>query len=620
MSIKTDQTTLKVQCPFCHTRLDLSDLPAFSEISCPKCTVSMTVPRWFQKILLEEVLSIRPGLQVFRALDATLDREACVKLMHSASASECPLPNSGSPYQEEQLNAFLENFRKTSLLVHPAIVPVCSCSAIDGAVYGVTRFISGTALNRTLLPDALPAWPQVQANFRAAIDALQYAAKNGLSHGHLTPDNLLIDQDGGLFMSDFMTAVSAGKDIAGEPWTAPEVAAGQPPNCKSDLFSLGVCFYEYATGKLPCSEQQEAWKNGKLQPAPPSQLNANLPEKFSGLLLRMLAFSPEDRPSGYASLKEELNLLGKGSRHSWQRKQPPARKLLLAKAAGHPQLRLIGSRKANSSKLLNAVITVLVLAAIAFAGILLLRKKPVQDKLHEIGLLKNGKLNLQVVPEMKIPAEPDSKPEDVSELKTDNSAKISGFILPAEIIARRPRPADYDFKAVREQISTYLATIPPEALETEKERIRYLGSYKTYLLSKISKMAYSPTNPAGIRLKSGEQISGNVTMFSNEKALKVRQHQKDTAALREIPWKELPPSQILEMAYSYVQRNAEEIRGAKSVSQKKLEEVYDEFFYLILLADWYEESASLKKYCQEVELLPIGGVKEKLSRYISWPD
>lgn len=620
MSAKTDQHPLKVQCPFCHTRLDLSDLPAFSEISCPKCAAPLTVPSWFQKILLEEVLCVRPGLQVFRALDPTLDREACVKLMHSASLTQCPLPDSKSPYQEKQLNAFLEIFRKMSLLVHPAIVPVCSCSAIEGAVYGVTRYIKGTTVSRPADQNELPAWPLLLKHAKTAIEALFYAAKNGLSHGHLTPANLLIDQDGSLFISDFMIAFSIGKDIASEPWTAPEVAAGQEPTCKSDLFSLGVCLYEYATGKLPCSEQQEEWRAGTLNPTPPSQLNPNLPEKFSGILLRMLALAPEDRPAGYASLIEEFNVLGKGSGRGLQRKQTHARKLLLAKSSGHPQLRLITPRKRKGSNLLNLLITVLILATVVLSGILLLRNMPVQDKLHEIGLLKNGKLNLQVIPNMDIPAEQADSQADEPEPKSEDNALQTGFHLPPEITASRPRPPDYDFKAVREQVSTYLATIPPEAIETEKERIRYLGSYKTYLLSKISKMAYSPTNPAGIRLKSGEQVSGNVTMFSNENALKVRQNGKKSSSLREIPWSELPPAEVLNMAYSYVQRNAEEIKGAKSVSQKKLEEVFDEFFYLILLADWYQESEALKKYCQEAAQLPLDGVKEKLCQYIQWPD
>ncbi len=580
----------------------------------------MTVPRWFQKILLEEVLSARPGLQVFRALDPTLDREACVKLMHSANPAEHPLPNTESPYQYEQLNAFLEIFRQMSLLVHPNIVPVCSCSAIEGAVYGVTRYINGTPLNRTAGPDAPPRWPQVLAHTRAAVEALQYAAQYPLWHGHLTPDNLLIDPHGGLFITDFMVAVGAGKNIADEPWTAPEAAAGKAPDCKSDLFSLGVCLYEFATGKLPCHKQQKAWKSGVFHPTPPTQINPDLPENFSAILLRMLAISPEDRPSGYASIKEELNQLGKEPGRGWQRKQTHVRKLMLTKSAGHPQLKLINSRKRKGGNLLNLIITCLILAALAMAGVLTLRKKNVQDKLHEIGLLKNGKLNLQVVPNMDIPAEQASTPEEEPDDKTENQTRQTGFYLPSEIIAARPRPADFDFKAVREQISSYLATVPPETQETEKERIRYLGSYKTYLLSKISKMAYSPTNPAGIRLKSGEYIPGNVTMFSNEKTIKIRQNQKKTATLREIPWEELPTSQILDMAYSYVQRNAEEIKDAKSLSRKKLDDIYDEFFYLILLADWYQETPALKKFCQEIEQLPIDGVKEKLLQYIQWPE
>ncbi|NMA20371.1 MAG: protein kinase [Lentisphaerae bacterium] len=620
MSEQTNQSPLKVRCPFCRTKLDMSDLPAFSQINCPKCTAEMTVPQWFRQILLEDVLDTRPGLQVFRALDPALDREACVKLMHSADAAECPLPDASSPYQQEHLDAFLENFRKMSLLVHPGIVPVCSCSAIDGAVYGVTQYISSTPLNQPPTP-GLPAWPLLLKHTRTAIEALHYAAKHVLSHGHLTPANLLIDQDGNLFITDFMIAFTIGKNIVSEPWTAPEMATGQEPTCKSDLFSLGVCLYEYATGSLPCAGQQEEWRAGKLRPKHPSQLNPNLPEKFSGILLRMLALDPDDRPSGYASLKDEFDQFGKGSGRSWQRKRPQARKILLPKSARNLRTPLLGYRKRKKGGLLNFIIICLILICLLFAGILILRKKSVQDKLHAIGLLKNGKLNLQVVPDMKVPAEQAGKPEgEESILETEHDNAPSGLLLPPELVASRPRPADYNFKAVHEQISAYLATVPPEILELEKERIRYIGSYKTYLLSKISKMAYSPTNPAGIRLKSGEQVSGNVTMFSNENVLKVRINKGNSSSMREIPWEALPPSQLLEMAYSYVARSAEEIKGARAISRKRLEEVFDEFFYLILLADWYQETDSVKKFCQEAEALPMTGVKEKLSQYILWPD
>jgi hypothetical protein len=74
------------------------------------------------------------------------------------------------------------------------------------------------------------------------------------------------------------------------------------------------------------------------------------------------------------------------------------------------------------------------------------------------------------------------------------------------------------------------------------------------------------------------------------------------------------------MAYSYVARSAEEIKGARAISRKRLEEVFDEFFYLILLADWYQETDAMKKFCQEAEALPMNGVKEKLCQYIQWPD
>ena len=598
----------------------MSDLPAFSQVSCPKCASTLTVPRWFQNLLLEESLAVSPGLQVFRALDATLDRESCVKIMHTAAAIDCPLPCTDSPYQGTQLNDFLETFRQMSLLVHPNIVPVCSCSAADGIVYGSTRYIDGVHLNCSTGSGIPAEWKLVQAQATTALDALRYAHDKGLCHGHLTPSNMLVDQHGMLFISDFMVAHNAKKEIVGEAWTAPELAAGQEPDCKSDIFSLAVCLYEFATGQLPCQGQLEAWHSGNLLPTAPKQLNPKLPETFSKILLRAMALSPSERFSSFAAMQEELGSLGKVPGRGWQRKQAHGHKLLLSKSSRHPQLRLLTSRRRKSSSPINIAISILLLAAIILAGLLLARKKPVQDRLHKIGLLKDGKLNLQGTHRQKIPRTQNNDAADPESEPNPESAALPGFNLPSELIKARPRPANYDFKSAKEQIQTYLSLLPEDKRETEKERIRYLASYKEYLLSKISKMAYSPANPAGIRLQNGELISGNVTMFSNEKALKVRQNQQGGSNLREIPWEELPPSQMLEMAYSYVERNAAEIKGAKRIQRKKLEEVYDEFFYLILLADWYQEAEALKKFCQEAEQLPLAEGKEKLLQYIQWPD
>lgn len=619
MAAIEDKYVLKVQCPSCQTKLDLSDLPAFSDITCPKCTAAMVVPKWFQNILLEEVLSIRPGLQVFRALDPTLDREACVKLMLTKAADTSPLPSDESPYQEKQLNAFLEIFRKVSLLVHPHIVPVCSCSALDEAVYGVTRYVAGAPLNRATVKNGRPPWLDVQVHTQAAVDALNHAAGKQLFHGHLTPENLLIDQDGALHLTDFMTAQAAGKNLSKEPYTAPELTPATSPNCKSDIFSLGVCLYEYATGSLPCPEQRDAWQAGLLRPLPPQELNPTLPQRYSELLLEMLSIAPVKRPLNYARINEVLAELRGSSKRAWAGKKAHGHRLLLAKGQTRPQIKLITPRKRQRSWF-NLLLGLLILSALCLVGIILFRQAPVQEKLHSLGLLQNGKLKLQVVPN-PAHASKEVAPagEDESVSVPDRLPEQSGFRLPPEIIALRPRPADYDFKASREEISAYLTAVPPAALEIEKERIRYLGSYKTYLLSKISKMAYSPGNPEGIRLKTGEKVFGSVTMFSNEKALKIRLSDRASSSLREIPWQDLSCRQVLDMAYSYVQRTTAEIKDLTVIPRKKSDDVYDEYFYLILLADWYQESAALKQFCQEVEQLPIVKAKEKLSKYIEWP-
>ncbi len=611
---------LKVQCPHCRTKLDLSELEPFSEISCPKCDASMVVPQWFQSLLLEEILLSAPGLRVYRALDPTLDRESCVKQLWVPSAPSPPADDHSSPYEEQTLEEFLAVFRQTSLLLHPNIVPVCSCGSLSGLVYAVTQYVNGQALNQAF-PTEAPDWPDILQVFKAACEALSYAAEKGVCHGHLSPENMLLDQDGILRLTDFGVARAIGKDFSDNPYLEPEFGAGQSAaSLSGDIFSLGVCIYEYATGVLPCAGKETAWRRGEITPSPISAFNPAVPKLFSDLILQMLSLSAPQRPASYETILTICQRLSLSPESTQRRQKKRSNRFKVSRPAASRPIRLVQSPRRAGGKAINILIVLLTLLALLLLA-LILHKQYGSKSLFGVDLESEKQATAQILAQ----AEAESRELD---LRREEEERVNGLTtgknfrpwqMAADLLAARPRPADYDFRQVREELTQYMSQLPEESKEQERERIRIIASYKEYLVSKMRKLPYQPDNYPGLRLRNGKLIKGTLTLFSDEKALKLRQNSAAAGVFREIPWSEVALSEVLEMSFYYVQRSHDQIRGAKVISQKRLQEVVDEYLYLIMFCDWYQDHAYLDKVCRAALTLPDSTLSARIRHYVPWP-
>ena len=79
-----EKTKMKIQCPSCSSKLDVTDLKPFTVFSCPQCGSAVTVPMRFQAYVLEEYLESNGGIHRYRALDEKLDREVCVVICEAS--------------------------------------------------------------------------------------------------------------------------------------------------------------------------------------------------------------------------------------------------------------------------------------------------------------------------------------------------------------------------------------------------------------------------------------------------------------------------------------------------------------------------------------------------------
>ena len=159
----------------------------------------------------------------------------------------------------EDLESYLTEAQILARLDHPNIVPVYDAGrADDGLCFVVSKFLQGSDLKERILQGRPPF--QESADLVAAVaEALHYAHTKGLVHRDIKPANILLDERGKPCVADFGLALrdeDFGKDpgMAGTPvYMSPEQARGEGHRVdgRSDIFSLGVVFYELLTGRRP---------------------------------------------------------------------------------------------------------------------------------------------------------------------------------------------------------------------------------------------------------------------------------------------------------------------------------------------------------------------------------
>jgi serine/threonine-protein kinase len=221
---------------------------------------------------------------------------------------------------------FVRRFHREAELLahldHPGIVKVYDHGNHGDTHYIAMEFLDGEGLDRLIENKKLSVANLVEVMGRVA-EALQHIHAQGIIHRDIKPGNIMVlknavREDGsvdprGVRLMDF--GIAAGKVLTrltitgariGTPvYMSPEQAKGQRIDHKSDIYSFGVVFYEALTGQPPFQGAYEAVIHQQItqMPAPPKQVNPDIPQALSDLVYRMLEKDPEKRPGLEAILE-----------------------------------------------------------------------------------------------------------------------------------------------------------------------------------------------------------------------------------------------------------------------------------------------------------------------------
>ena len=238
---------------------------------------------------------------VYLAEQVALHRLVALKIMSPALAAD-----------DTFTSRFLKEGATSANLFHPKIIKVFNSGVHDHHYYMAMEYLNGGTLKEKI-GSGLPLKTALRI-LKDMADALRYAHSRDVVHRDIKSQNILLYEDGTPVLSDFGVAKALGSNTAltrtgiavGSPgYMSPEQLRGEPIDGRTDIYALGILFYEMLTGELPYQATDQfavAFKH-IYDPIP------TLPPKYAAfqpILNMTLAKAPEDRVPNADALLEQI--------------------------------------------------------------------------------------------------------------------------------------------------------------------------------------------------------------------------------------------------------------------------------------------------------------------------
>ncbi len=282
-------------------------------------------------------LVARSGMaSIFRATDSRDGKSVAIKVPHAEMEAD--------PILFDRFNREEEIGKK---LDHPGVVRVFGDDDRSRR-YMVLEWVDGRLL-RQVLNEQKKLSPERAIRITLSLcNALDYIHSQGVVHRDLKPENIMVGPDDQVKLIDFGIAANAGSrrltfakltEAMGTPdYISPEQVKGKRGDARSDVYSLGVMFYEMLTGKVPFTGPNPfVIMNERLlnNPIPPREVNPEITPQLQEIIYRALERDPNKRyPNAHEFAldlehPEKVGVADRAEMKNWkQRRSPVARQIL----------------------------------------------------------------------------------------------------------------------------------------------------------------------------------------------------------------------------------------------------------------------------------------------------
>ena len=255
---------------------------------------------------IHELIGVGGMANVYRCNDTVDDREVAIKILKDEYLNN-----------EEFIRRFKNESKAIAMLSHPNIVKVYDVSFGDMIQYIVMEYIDGITLKEYIDLQGVIEWKDALHLTTKILKALQHAHECGIVHRDIKPQNIMLLQDGTIKVTDFGIARFSDKStrtmteqaIGSVHYIAPEQAKGEVTDGKTDIYSVGVMFYEMLTGKLPFDGDSAvtiALMQLQSTPKMPREVNPAIPVGLEQITMKAMEKQQSDRYSSAAEMLSDI--------------------------------------------------------------------------------------------------------------------------------------------------------------------------------------------------------------------------------------------------------------------------------------------------------------------------
>jgi len=250
--------------------------------------------------------------RVYKVFDIEIKEKVALKLLKPEIAAD-----------QETIERFRNELKLARKISHHNICRMHDISKEEGAYYITMEYISGEDLKSMIRMSGTMSVGAVLSIGKQVCDGLVEAHSLGVVHRDLKPQNIMIDKGGNAKIMDFGIArslrekgITGPSVLIGTPdYMSPEQAEAKEIDQRSDIYSLGIILYEMTTGRVPFEGDTAlsiAMKHKAEMPKDPKQLNPNIPDDLSGVILKCLEKDKVKRYQSALDLRSDLERIEKG--------------------------------------------------------------------------------------------------------------------------------------------------------------------------------------------------------------------------------------------------------------------------------------------------------------------